>query len=125
MVRLRPKSCKWIGFWLVKNGNMRPFSVTVGSQTTSDVLPINWRQLPFSVGIGCVVSPGANLVYSIQHTFDEIFDPSVTPTWMDHEIIVGAVSNQDGNYAFPCRAVRLNVTSHTTGSVTATFIQGE
>jgi hypothetical protein len=104
---------------------MRPFSVTVGSQTSSIALPVNWRQKPFSVGIGCVVSPGANLEYTVQHTFDDIFDPTVTPTWMNHETIVNAVSTQDGNYAFPCRAVRLTVGSWTSGDVTMTFIQGE
>jgi hypothetical protein len=102
----------------------RPSSVTVGSATTSAAVPINWRGHQGSniaVSIGCVLT-GAS-TYKVQHTFDDIFDPSVTPTWFDHASITGKTTSADGNYAFPIRAVRLNVTPYTSGAVTMTVLE--
>lgn len=102
----------------------RPSSVTVSSQTTSAAVPINYRGGPgtFAVSIGCVVNSGT-LTYKVQHTFDDVFDPAVTPTWFDHASITGKTANADGNYAFPIKAVRLNVTAWTSGSVTMTALE--
>ena len=101
---------------------MRPTSVTVGSATTSNPLPVNWRATNFNLGLGCTISAGANLVYKIQHTFDDIFDSTVIPVWFDHLVMTGLVANKDGNYDVPVRAVRLNVTSYTSGDVTLTIL---
>lgn len=103
---------------------MRPQSVTVSSATTSATIPVNFRAEPgFGIGIGCVINGGGTLTYKVQHTFDDVFDASVTPTWFDHATITGKTANFDGNYAFPVRAVRLNVTAYTSGSVTMTLLQ--
>lgn len=102
---------------------MRPSSVTVSSQTTSPAQPVDWRQNPFSLSVGCVV-PSGTLTYKVQHTFDNIYDPTVTPVWFDHSSITGQTASKDGNYAFPVMAVRLNVTAYTSGSVIMTLIQG-
>jgi len=37
--------------------------------------------------------------------------------------VTGETTNQDGNYAFPVRAIRLNVTAWTSGTATLTVIQ--
>lgn len=102
---------------------MRPTSVTVGSQTTSAWIPVDYRAQNFGIGIGCVINGGGTLTYKVQHTFDDIYDSTVTPTAFDHATITGKTANSDGNYAFPVRAVRLNVTAYTSGSVTMTLIQ--
>lgn len=102
----------------------KPTSVTVSSQATSAPIPINWRANNFAVGIGCVV-PSGTLTYKVQHTFDDIYDSSVTPTWFDHASITGKTASSDGNYAFPVRAVRLNVTAYTSGSVVMTVLQAD
>lgn len=99
----------------------RPTSVTVSSQASSAAIPIDWRANNFAVGIGCVMT--GTLTYKVQHTFDDIYDSAVTPTWFDHASIVGKTTNADGNYAFPIRACRLTVTAYTSGSVTMTVIQ--
>lgn len=102
---------------------MRRQTVTLSSATNSATLPVDYRAQNFQIGIGCVISGGAVLTYKIQHTFDDIFDATVTPTWFDHSNIVGTTTNKDGNYAFPVAAVRLVVTAYTSGNVTATFLQ--
>ena len=103
----------------------RPTSITVSSQTSSAAIPINYRggQGTFAIGIGCVVSAGGSLTYKVQHTFDDVFDSSVTPTWFDHASITGKTANADGNYAYPIRAVRLTVTTYSSGNVTMTLVE--
>lgn len=105
---------------------MRPVRVTVSSQTASAPIPLDHYQGPFNVGIGVAVSAGATLTYSVQHTFDDVnaagFDPS-TAVWYTNSALGAKQTTLDGNYAFPVTAVRLNVTSYTSGSVTMTLVQ--
>jgi len=75
---------------------------------------------PFNVGFGVVVS-GA-VTYTVQHTFDNIFSSTVTPTWFNHPVIAAQTTNQDGNYAFPVTAIRLTVTAGA-GTATMTLVQ--
>ena len=103
---------------------MRPTSVTVSSQTTSVAIPIDWRDKPFRISLGCIVSPGANLTYKVQHTFDDIFNTAITPSWLDHSTLIGKTGDGDGSYMSPVIAVRLNVTSWVSGSVTLTIVSG-
>jgi hypothetical protein len=77
-------------------------------------------QSPFNVGIGVVVSGTVN--YTIQHTFDDVLDGAVTPTWFNHPTLASLATSADGNYAFPVRAVRVFVNSGS-GTATATVIQ--
>jgi hypothetical protein len=102
---------------------MRPTTVTRSAAGTSAWIPLDYKQNPFNVGLGLVIS-GTNTT-DVEHTFDDIFDSSVTPTAFKHSTLVGKTANADGNYAFPIRAVRLNVTAYTSGSATLTILQGQ
>jgi hypothetical protein len=104
----------------------RPVRVTVSSQTVSNVIPLNTYGDPFNVGIGCDVSAGASLTYTVQHTFDDVFAAGFVPanaTWYSNSVIVAQTGDKDGNYAYPVTGIRLNVTAWTSGSVTMTVIQ--
>jgi len=101
---------------------MRPQVIQLSSATTSAWIPLDYKQSPFNVGFGVV--PSGTATYTIQHTFDDVYDSSITPTAFDHDVVAGKTVKEDGNYAFPIRAVRLNVTSWTSGTITATFLQG-
>lgn len=105
---------------------MRPIRVTVNSQAASAVIPLDTYQDPFNVSIGVVLSAGASLTYSVQHTFDDVyannFDPA-TATWFTNSGLSAKTTSLDGNYAFPITAVRLNVTTYSSGSATMTVIQ--
>jgi len=102
---------------------MKPVTVTVSSATTSATIPLDWRENDFKVALAVVLSGGAVLTYSVQHTFDDIQDPSVTPTFFDNDGLNGKTVTDDGNIAFPVKACRLNVTAFTSGSATLTIIQ--
>ena len=86
---------------------MRPQSVTLTAVGTSQALPADHYITPFNIGLGLVISGGTPSV-SVQHTFDDIFNASVTPTWFNHPSMNAVTASVDGNYAFPVRAVRLN-----------------
>lgn len=102
---------------------MRPVKVTVSSQTESATIPLDWRQEDFKVALGVVLSGGAVLTYTVEHTFDDIQDASVTPTWLPNSGLDSLTATDDGNIAFPVRACRLNVTAYTSGDATLTVIQ--
>lgn len=102
---------------------MRPISVTVTGAGVSSPIPMDYTLPGFSVGIGCVKTGTVN--YTVEHTFDNIwstsFDPS-TATWFPNTGLSAKTANADGNYAFPVRAIRLNVAS-SDGTVTMHVIQ--
>jgi hypothetical protein len=101
----------------------RPVRVTVGSVTTSNVIPLDTYRTPFNIGIGCALSAGASLTYTVNYTYDDVqaagFNPA-TATWFDHATLAAKTTSSDGNIAVPVTALRLNVTS---GSVVMTVIQ--
>lgn len=105
---------------------MRPVRVTVGSQTSSAVIPLDVNQDPFNVSIGVALSAGATLTYSVQHTFDDVFDKNFNPanaTWFTNSGLSAKTTSSDGNYTLPVTAIRLNVSAFTSGTATMTVIQ--
>lgn len=105
---------------------MRPITVTVSSQAASKPIPLDTYQDPFNVAIGVVLSAGASLTYSVQHTFDNVwasdFDAS-TATWFNNSGLTSKTTSLDGNYNMPVTAIRLNVTTYSSGTATMTVIQ--
>jgi len=99
---------------------MRPQVFTKTGTGTSAWIPVDYKQAPFNVGMGCVVS--GTVTYDIEHTFDDVFDSTITPVAFSHSTASGS-TNTDGNYAFPIRAVRITVGAGT-GDVKLTLLQG-
>lgn len=100
---------------------MRPQVISQTGIGSTAWIPLDYKQNPFNVGFGCVVN--GTLTYQIEHTFDDPYT-TASPTAFVHTTVAGLTTNKDSNYAFPVRAIRLNVTSYTSGSVTATVLQG-
>ena len=100
---------------------MRPQNFSLTGTGTSAWIPLDYKQSPFNVGFGVVVN--GTITYDIEHTFDEVFDSTVTPIAFKHSSLVAQTTNKDGNYAFPIRAIRINNTAGT-GSTSVTLLQG-
>lgn len=101
---------------------MRPVTVSKTGNGRSSIVVLDDKQAPFNVGIGCVVS--GTVTYSIQHTFDNVQDSTVTPTWFNNSGLTSKTANADGNYSSPVRACAINIeSSSSTGTVTMTVIQ--
>lgn len=103
---------------------MRPHTVTVTGVATSNWIPIDYKQDPMNIGIGCVIVSGT-ATYTVEHTFDDVFDSTVTPVAFANSGITAQTTNKDGNYAYPIRAIRLNVTAGASPVVAMTLIQGQ
>jgi hypothetical protein len=101
---------------------MRPTSISVTTTAASAWIPVDIYQSPVNIGIGCQLMSGT-ATYSVQHTFDDVFDPTVTPFAFDHATIDDSTTSAHGNYAFPIRAVRLKA-SAISGEVKMTVLQG-
>lgn len=102
---------------------MRPITVTTSGESVSAPVVADYMVSPFNIGFGVVVTGTAT--YTVQHTFDDPFAAGFTPasaTWFSHENLVNQTTSQDGNYAFPVRAIRVNQTAGA-GSTAATFVQ--
>ena len=97
-------------------------STSVTGVGTSTWIPVNSSQANFKVSLFTGVTGTAT--YTIQHTPDNVMDASVTPVAYNHDILAGLTSGNDGNYAYPVRAVRINLTSGT-GTVTLKVLQGD
>ena len=100
---------------------MRPQIFSQTGVGTSAWIPLDYKQNPFNIGLGVVVS--GTITYDIEHTFDDVFDSTVTPTAFKHSSLTSQTTNKDGNYAFPIKAVRINNTAGT-GTTTVTLLQG-
>ena len=103
---------------------MLPKKITVTGTGTSAWIPVDYKQDPMNIGIGCVIVSGT-ATYSVEHTFDNVFDSTVTPVAFQNSGVTAQTTNKDGNYAFPIRAVRLNVTAGASPVVAMTIIQGQ
>lgn len=103
---------------------MRPQTIAVSSQAASAWIPMDYKQSPFNIGFAVVLTGTPTLTYSVEHTFDDIFDSTVTPVAFAHATIAAQTTNKDSNYSAPVRAIRLNVTAYTQGTATLTILQG-
>lgn len=80
---------------------------------------MNLYEVPFNVGFGVVKSGAGDITFTVQHTFDD-FQNGATATAFDHSEVSGKTGTVDGNYAYPVRGIRLNVTA-VSGAATATL----
>ena len=94
---------------------------TVSSQTTSPWIPLDDNHAAFSATVAVAVS--GTLTYTVEFTLDNVQDPAVTPVAFQ----IGLVGETASNTTFiksPVKAIRLNVTSFTSGSATIGVRQG-
>ena len=87
---------------------------------SSNLLVTDTYISPFNVGFGVVAT--GTVTYTVQHTFDNVFDSAITPVWFSHPTIAAKSDNQDGNYAFPVSAIKVLVTAGA-GTAKMTMIQ--
>jgi hypothetical protein len=104
---------------------MRRVVQSVTGVANGVTIPVTNESISFGIGFGVVVSGGA-ITYTVQHTFDDIYNPAITPTWFNNSTATGLSANQDGNYAFPVAAVRIIGTAGTgTATITMLFNGGQ
>lgn len=108
---------------------MRPKSFTVtasaGGSSTSPAYPIDTYNNPTTIGIGVIVTGSA--LYDVQHTFSDPWAANLNVltngTWLNNDFLSSASTNDDTNYAFPPRAIRLNLRAAASATATITIQQ--
>lgn len=96
--------------------------------TTSDSIVVSGAGAPFDGTYDVAGVTNANVItYTVSNSGAALSDPAAKVAVMrvfDHPVVTGKTAASDGNYAFPVRAVRLNVTAYTSGKATLTLLQG-
>jgi len=111
---------------------MRPVTLTLQGTgvgvLNSAPCPMDIYKSPFNVGMGFNTG-GATTAFTVQHSFE---DPAsyasaalynANAKWFDHPFMAAMVADEDGNYAFPVRAIRLQASASGTDTATLTIIQ--
>jgi hypothetical protein len=83
-----------------------------GAAGVTAPVPLDQYISPFNVSLAIV--PTGTATYTVQYTFNDPFAAGFTPataTWFNHPDITAESGNNDGNFAFPVRATRLNVSA--------------
>lgn len=101
---------------------MYPKKVTITGVAVGAWLPVDYKQDIVNIAVAVVVVSGT-ATYSVEHTYDNIFDPTVIPVAFQNAGLTAQTTSKDGNYSVPIRALRLNVTGGTSPVVAMTMIQ--
>jgi len=100
-------------------------AVEVGSaeQTTSPILPVNWREHNFAMSLSVELSAGATVNYTVQFTVDDV-QTNGAPFWFDTSNLISLTVSESGNVVVPVCAVRLIFNSFNAGTAKFTAKQG-
>lgn len=104
----------------------RPVRKTLSAAGVTPAIPMSLHQYTFNVSLSVALAAGSVLTYTVEHTFDDVFASDFNPAtavWFSNDVLVDRTTSEDGNYAFPVTAIRLNITSYTSGSAKLTVIQ--
>lgn len=100
---------------------MRQIVVSQTGAGNSNPIPLDIHGRP-EISLQVAVSGTVN--WTVQQTLDNVFDPAITPTWIDHPDtgMVGQTASKQSNYAYIPAAVRLVVNSGS-GTARLTIVQ--
>lgn len=98
-------------------------AITFGTNGVGASVPRgNDRQTaPFTMSVATILKSGS-VNWTIEHTYNDVFDPTVIPVWFDHSVIAAQAANKDGVYSQPVAATRTKINSGT-GVVTTIMLQ--
>lgn len=100
-----------------------PNAYSVTFTTTGAKTPVvtDYQQSPFNASVAAIIASGT-ATYGIEYTLDDPDGAAVT--WFsDANLPPGQTATGVSNYAFPVRAVRVNITA-ISGSLRFVFLQG-
>lgn len=106
----------------------RNIEVSTTTAGFSAPVPLNPHIAPVTVGLYVLVDGTSES--DVEYTGDDpnLYDDAdhynTSGNWFQLTTLSGITATGAGNIDFPLRAVRLNTTSHTSGSATLTVIQG-
>ena len=90
----------------------------------SRAIPMDIHQSAFNVAL--VLDVTGTIDCTVQHTHADPFSATFnnyTATWLNHDTMAAKTADDDDNYAFPVRAIRLKVNSSSSGTASLSIIQ--
>lgn len=101
---------------------MRPVTVTVTGSGASSPVGMDYLETPFNGGYAVAIHGGPT--YTVEHTAE--YPVTTATTWFPDPVLSGATTSGYVARNIPTRFSRLNVTSVTSGtdSATMTVLQG-
>lgn len=108
------------------NRNVLTVTGSAGGDAVSDLIPMHWKEADLKIGIGVELVGAATGSYTVEHTFDDIYETGTSAgdyTYFNHEFLVNASASDDGHYAYPAMAFRLRVAAGSTGDFKMTAIR--
>ena len=101
---------------------MRRIVVNYTSANSGQVIPLNYDNIAIGIGFVCEVTGTVN--YTVNHTYDDIYNAAITPVWLPHGVanMVGATTTQESNFVIPVAAMQVVINSGT-GSVNLVALQ--
>lgn len=95
-----------------------------GQVASATPIPLNMNNANFGVGFVCVVTGTVN--YSVEHTYDNLLNPAVAPTWLAHGTsnMTAATTTQESNFVIPVAGMRVIINSGTGNVKTVVTEQG-
>ena len=91
-----------------------------GGATFSSILPVNWRQAPFNIGVQVDITGVASV--TVQLTMSNILGGE-TPVWFSHATLAALAADTQGSITTPVTAIRITQASGAGSSIT-TIVQG-
>ncbi len=90
-----------------------------GQVASGAVNPLDFTTTAVGIGFVCKVSGTVN--YSVEHTYDNVLDPAVSPTWLPHGVsnMTNATTTQESNFVIPVSGMRVVINS---GGGTVTLV---
>lgn len=103
---------------------MTPQVISLSAAGSTAWIPVDYKQNPFNISLAVVLSNTPSLTCKVEYTLDDVFNTSITPTPFNVIGFSSITTNTRGALSTSVRAIRLTVTSWTSGTATLTALQG-
>jgi len=101
----------------------RQMTIVATGVGPSAIFGVDINITPVNVSFGVTLSPDANLKYTVEHTYHDLWSPYNTQDVQWFPFITDQTSNADGYYGYPISGLRVNITSWTAGQITIKVLQ--
>lgn len=113
--------------YITRSTTTATLTLTDHGLATTDTITVSGAGAPLDGTYAVAGVTDANVItYTVDNSGVSVSNAGATVSRMrvfDHPTVTSKTTLQDGNYAFPISAMRLNVTSYTSGKATLTIIQ--
>jgi len=101
----------------------RQVTAAISGIGVTNTISINISQSPVNVAVAVMLSDGAVMKYTVEHTYEDVWQNKDQDSFVWFPFISNQTANADGYYAFPVTGVRVRVIEYSQGTATIKVIQ--